>query len=449
MQIFISYSSKDQKEAFKVCELLEKNGKKCFIAPRDIRMGREYGEEIVDGIDGSEMMILLLSNNSNQSPHVLREVERAVSKNIPILTCKLEDVELSKSMEYFLMTHQWGNIGATGDYSKLVDWVNQVIKDSVNAPVTQPVKETKVKVGKNRIPLFCCLGILAVLIVLGVVWLFKGMPGKTSIASVSVGDTITLGTYNGEPISWRVLKIKEENQAVLISKDILTMKAYDAAEGGKYNWFEDITYWGRETEADTDMELQATVRGNSDWSVSNIRTWLNSAEEVVTYNDQPPRTTAMAESKNGYHNEPGFLYYFTDEELAAIVETENVTKANALNETETISTVDKVYLLSMEELQWFDDAGISKLAVPTQAAVEQDQSNWYAIDKDTYGIEEYCWWLREPVAEMASKCYLVWNGYWEENIRQENAGLEGYGVRPAITVDLSADILCEMYGAVD
>ena len=74
MQIFISYSSKDDIEAFKLCDYLEKNQKKCFIAPRDIQPGKEYGEEIINGIDGSVGMVLLLSQNSNRSPHVLREV---------------------------------------------------------------------------------------------------------------------------------------------------------------------------------------------------------------------------------------------------------------------------------------------------------------------------------------------------------------------------------------
>ncbi len=182
-----------------------------------------------------------------------------------------------------------------------------------------------------------------------------------------------------------MLKLSDDGtQAVLVSADILTMKAYDAAESGKYNWDGETDYWSRDTEADTDMELQIRVRGNSDWSLSNLRTWLNSTDEVVAYADQPPASTAMAELKNGYQNE----------------------------------------------------AGISKLAVPTQAAIDQDSSEWYWVDYTTYGIKEYCWWLREPVEGTSSKCYLVGNGYTQELMRVENAGLEGYGVRPALTVDL-------------
>ena len=50
MQIFISHSSKDAEFAQGICELIERNNVKCFIAPRDIRSGREYAEELVNGI---------------------------------------------------------------------------------------------------------------------------------------------------------------------------------------------------------------------------------------------------------------------------------------------------------------------------------------------------------------------------------------------------------------
>lgn len=105
--VFISHSSVNAEIAKKLCEYLEERKIKCFIAPRDIQLGHEYAEEILNGIDNSSVFILMLSKESNTSPHVLREVERAVSKNIPIIVYKIENVQLSKSLEYFLMTHQW------------------------------------------------------------------------------------------------------------------------------------------------------------------------------------------------------------------------------------------------------------------------------------------------------------------------------------------------------
>ena len=445
MQIFISYSSKDNIEAFKLCEFLEQKGNQCFIAPRNIQPGREYGEEIINGIDSSEGMILLLSENSNQSPHVLREVERAVSKKIPIYVYSLEQVALSKSMEYFLMTHQWGSLDKEDIYFEILEWVNGLEKgESTKQSTQQKSKVTKTQKKQKKafgIKLAGVIGgLLLILLVCVGMFLFNGQ----KIAEVAQGDTIVLGTYNGEPIEWRVLKIEEE-QAILVAKNILTMKAYDAAEGGKYNYDGNVDYWMEPL--DGDWQMQVKVRGNSDWSASNIRIWLNSDKEVVSYSDQKPNDRAMSELKNGYDNEPGFLNGFTQEELAAIVESEVITDGNVLANEECITTKDRVYLLSVEELKWFEEAGISLFAVPTQAAVEQDESGWYLIEKDGYGVETYYWWLREPVEETASMCYMVGNGYWDQTTMQGNAGAEGYGIRPAITVDLKADYLVDLYGA--
>ena len=105
--VFISFSSKETAEAIQVCELLEQNHISCFISTRDLVSGREYAEQLVQNIDEVKAVVLLLSNNSNNSPYVPREIEYAVSHKVPILVHALEEVSLSKSMEYYLMTHQW------------------------------------------------------------------------------------------------------------------------------------------------------------------------------------------------------------------------------------------------------------------------------------------------------------------------------------------------------
>lgn len=447
MQIFISHSSIDAETAGKICDFLEKNGMKCFIAPRDIRSGKAYAEEIIDGIDRSTAMILLMSQNANRSPHVLREVERAVSKSVPILVYKMEEVALSKSMEYFLMTHQWLNAGSNDGFDDILAGLQNLTggtqtarSDIAAAAAFSGRNAENVKKSRKRWPIAAAALVLAAVLAVSCIYL-RVKNGSASAAmhsvDVEVGDTVSFGSYNGEDILWRILKISDDgSQAVLVSADILSMKAFDAAESGKYNWENEKDYWSRDSEADTDLYLQARVRGSNIWSTSNIRTWLNSADEVVSYADQPPASTAMAELRNGYEHEPGFLHDFTEAELSAIVETEILTAANPLLDVNTVTTMDKVYLLSREELQWFDEAGISKLAVPTQAAVDRDQSAWYLSDYTEFGIREYCWWLRDPAEDSTSKCYLVNNGYNQELLRQENAGLEGYGVRPALTVDL-------------
>ncbi|MCJ7453210.1 MAG: toll/interleukin-1 receptor domain-containing protein, partial [Steroidobacteraceae bacterium] len=68
---------------------------------------KDWAEEIIDAISSAAIVVLVLSSSSNDSPQVRREVERAVSKSVPVLPLRVEDVLLSKSLEYFISTQQW------------------------------------------------------------------------------------------------------------------------------------------------------------------------------------------------------------------------------------------------------------------------------------------------------------------------------------------------------
>jgi hypothetical protein len=104
---FISYSSRDKIAADTCCAVLEKAGVRCWIAPRDVRPGTEYGASIIDGIDQSRMMVLIFSSSANASSQIRREIERAVSKSIPIIPVRIEEVTPTKSMEYFIGAIHW------------------------------------------------------------------------------------------------------------------------------------------------------------------------------------------------------------------------------------------------------------------------------------------------------------------------------------------------------
>lgn len=436
MRVFISHSSKDASIAEEICALLEANHANCFIAPRDIRSGKEYAEEIMNGIQSCDAMVLIMSKEANKSPHVLREVERGVSRGIPILVYKLEDVELSKSMEYFLMTHQWLSPEKKNNYSEIIQFVKNF--DISEVPEIKKTEISTPSSPKKKINPFLFWGICTILLVtiIGGIFLCNNRTPK-----LKTGDIITFGTYNDEPIEWCVLKLSDDGkEAILIANQIITMKAYDAAEGGTFNSDGINDYWSENTKADTDYSLQIKVRGNNDWTTSNIRTWLNSDAQIVEYKDQPPTPSAMSESYNGYHQEPGFLSYFTMEEKDALIPTELNTTANVLSSTPTVTTKDLVFLLSKEELQWFYDAGLSLYTSPTAAAIEQDTSYWYDIDTERFQTDTFYWWLREPVEGSASKCYMVSNGYTEEIYTVANVGTEGFGIRPAITVDLTSKV---------
>lgn len=105
--VFVSYSSKDKPVADAVCAALEAARFRCWIAPRDILPGVEWGSAIVDAIRESPVFVLIYTAHSNQSQQVLREVERAVSKGAAIVPVRLEDVPPSKTMEYFISASHW------------------------------------------------------------------------------------------------------------------------------------------------------------------------------------------------------------------------------------------------------------------------------------------------------------------------------------------------------
>lgn len=104
---FISYASEDESVAATISEYLEQNGVSCWIASRDVRPGADYGSEIIDGIETSAALVLVLSEHANSSEFVKREVERAVSKGRPIFPVRVREVVPSKSLELFISSAEW------------------------------------------------------------------------------------------------------------------------------------------------------------------------------------------------------------------------------------------------------------------------------------------------------------------------------------------------------
>ena len=109
VDIFISYSNKDQAIADIVCSELEKNDIICWYAPRDIKPGESWAGSIMNAISSAKILLLIFTSSSNESVQVLREIERAVNKRIKVVPFRIENKEPSGDMEYFISTCQWIN----------------------------------------------------------------------------------------------------------------------------------------------------------------------------------------------------------------------------------------------------------------------------------------------------------------------------------------------------
>jgi hypothetical protein len=104
---FLSYATADNEAAFRLCRLLEERGIGCWIAPRDVLPGADYGQAIIRAIEQTATTLLLLSSHANASIHVTHEVERATSKRKRLIPIRLEDVQPGPSLELHLATAQW------------------------------------------------------------------------------------------------------------------------------------------------------------------------------------------------------------------------------------------------------------------------------------------------------------------------------------------------------
>ena len=105
--VFISYSATDKVIADSIVASLEESNIRCWIAPRDIKAGADWAESIMNAINESRLFILVFSENSNNSQQVIREIQRSVNNEIPILPFRIQDVPLSEPIEYLISSTHW------------------------------------------------------------------------------------------------------------------------------------------------------------------------------------------------------------------------------------------------------------------------------------------------------------------------------------------------------
>ena len=105
--VFISYSSHDKAVADRVFGALKTAGVKCWKAPESLTPGRSYPSQIIAAINQCRVMVFILSKSSNSSQQVLREVERAVNRDIILVPFRIEPVTPTGDLEYYLSVPHW------------------------------------------------------------------------------------------------------------------------------------------------------------------------------------------------------------------------------------------------------------------------------------------------------------------------------------------------------
>jgi formylglycine-generating enzyme required for sulfatase activity len=117
--VFISFASSDAALAHHAVRSLEQSGLRCWFSDRDIEPANSYPAAITDAVKRSGAVLLLLTDASNQSPHVVREIELAFTARRPILPVRIGGATPSPDLQYFLSRSQWLDVGASLDEAEL------------------------------------------------------------------------------------------------------------------------------------------------------------------------------------------------------------------------------------------------------------------------------------------------------------------------------------------
>lgn len=219
---------------------------------------------------------------------------------------------------------------------------------------------------------------------------------------LKVGQLIYFGSYQKEPILWRVISIDEKGNPLLYAEHILTYKAFD-----DQLWVANTT----------------KNYGNNYWASSDLRAWLNGVGDEIAYDASgAPKKGTTKDGFNAYEKEAGFLTEFTKEEQNAILGTKHKQLVDEVNSTADsivnkeaklhryesemnqcltnyeearyLLTEEKVFLLDIKEFHdYVYQAGFSVLKEPTKKAQEANEA------KSKLSFSPY--WLRTPRASYA------------------------------------------------
>lgn len=129
--VFISYPSQNKPLADAICAKLEAEQIRCWIAPRDILPGQNYAEALLKAIDSCRVFILVFSDSTNKSPHIMSEVQRAFNNNRVIIPFRIEDISPSTALEYYIGNAHWLD-ALTPPADHQIDTLARVVQANLN-----------------------------------------------------------------------------------------------------------------------------------------------------------------------------------------------------------------------------------------------------------------------------------------------------------------------------
>ncbi len=115
--IFLSHNSKDKPFVRKLADDLRKKGHYVWVDEAEIKVGDSLIGKIEEGIENTEYLGVVISNNSNKSEWVNREVRTALNqeihnKKVKVLPILIEDAEIPA----FLLDKKYADFTSDDNY---------------------------------------------------------------------------------------------------------------------------------------------------------------------------------------------------------------------------------------------------------------------------------------------------------------------------------------------
>lgn len=153
-QVFISHSvkDKDQQAADIIYDYLKNNGIEPYMDKRNLIPGIPYPTQLTQAIKESNIIVLILSTNSDSSEPVLNEVTLARANKRRIIPVRIEEI-VPQGLALFLTATQWLDAFPSpiqNHLPKLLSAVKSNLEE--NGPVAPPPPPTPVSITSNKPP---------------------------------------------------------------------------------------------------------------------------------------------------------------------------------------------------------------------------------------------------------------------------------------------------------
>ena len=133
--VFISYSSRNKPTALAICHVLEEHGVRCWMAPRDIPPGADYGDVIDEAIVACRLFVLVFSEPASLSQWVKGELNLAFTEKKIIIPYRIDETPLKGAMRLILNQTHWVDAypDAESKFGELVEAAERFLGRSVRS----------------------------------------------------------------------------------------------------------------------------------------------------------------------------------------------------------------------------------------------------------------------------------------------------------------------------